>query len=86
MLVTTMDELRMTGNALKGSRHILSFDAQFDESPHLLLAKELFTQMFAVPKTSRKTKPFIDHVLSFSILDNRIWVRNYQVPYSTLLY
>jgi ribosome biogenesis protein BRX1 len=79
-----MDELRMTGNALKGSRHILSFDAAFDESPHLQLTKELLTQIFAVPKTSRKVKPFIDHVLSFGIADNRIWVRNYQVNFLIL--
>jgi hypothetical protein len=36
-------------------------------------------QMFSVPKTSRRTKPFIDHILTFSILDNKVWFRNYQV-------
>ncbi len=77
--VHTMEELRMTGNCLKGSRHILSFDKAFDEQPHLQLIKEMLTQVFAVPKTSRKVKPFVDHVLSFSIADNRIWFRNYQI-------
>jgi ribosome biogenesis protein BRX1 len=35
--------------------------------------------MFSVPKTSRRTKPFIDHIISFSILDNKIWFRNFQI-------
>lgn len=32
-----------------------------------------------MPRTSRRLKPFIDHILVFSILDNRIWFRNYQI-------
>ncbi|KAI8139221.1 Brix domain-containing protein [Fennellomyces sp. T-0311] len=75
----TMDELKMTGNCLKGSRHILSFDKTFDSAPHWQLLKELLSQVFNVPKGSRRSKPFIDHVLTFSIVDNRIWFRNYQV-------
>ncbi|KAI8889765.1 Brix-domain-containing protein [Backusella circina FSU 941] len=75
----TMDELKMTGNCLKGSRHILSFDKTFDSAPHWSLLKELLGQVFNVPKGSRKSKPFIDHVLSFSIVDNRVWFRNYQI-------
>lgn len=35
--------------------------------------------MFGVPRLARRSKPFIDHVLSFSILDNKIWFRNYQI-------
>ncbi|KAI9025871.1 Brix domain-containing protein [Phycomyces nitens] len=75
----TMDELKMTGNCLKGSRHVLSFDKTFDSAPHWSLLKELLAQVFNVPKGSRRSKPFIDHVLSFSIVDNRIWFRNYQI-------
>ncbi|KAI8987247.1 Brix domain-containing protein [Mycotypha africana] len=75
----TMDELKMTGNCLKGSRHILSFDKTFDSAPHWGLLKELLSHIFNVPKGSRRSKPFIDHVLSFSIVDNRIWFRNYQI-------
>ncbi|KAG0743260.1 hypothetical protein G6F57_002460 [Rhizopus arrhizus] len=74
----TMDELKMTGNCLKGSRHILSFDKTFDSAPHWSLLKELLGQVFNVPKGTRRSKPFIDHVLSFSIVDNRVWFRNYQ--------
>ena len=77
--VHTMDELKLTGNCLKGSRPILSFDANFDSEPYLQLLKEMFTQTYSVPTTSRKTKPFIDHVMSFSVLDNKIWIRNYQI-------
>jgi ribosome biogenesis protein BRX1 len=77
--IHTMDELKMTGNCLKGSRPILSFDSAFDQSPHWSLLKELLTQAFGVPRTSRRTKPFVDHVLTFSVLDGKIWFRNYQI-------
>ncbi|EGN95558.1 hypothetical protein SERLA73DRAFT_95074 [Serpula lacrymans var. lacrymans S7.3] len=77
--VHTMDELKMTGNCLKGSRGILSFDHAFDESEWGRLTKEVFTHIFGVPPLARKAKPFIDHVLTFSIVDNKIWFRNYQI-------
>ncbi|KAM6500324.1 ribosome biogenesis protein BRX1 [Amanita muscaria] len=77
--VHTMDELKMTGNCLKGSRGLLTFDKQFDETEWGRLTKELFTQIFGVPSTARKAKPFIDHILTFSILDSKIWFRNYQI-------
>ncbi|MCO5596143.1 hypothetical protein L7F22_050203 [Adiantum nelumboides] len=77
--IHTMDELKMQGNCLKGSRPLLSFDASFDQRPHLGLIKELFTQMFGVPRMARKSKPFIDHVISFSVLDNKVWFRHYQI-------
>ncbi|CAO1634143.1 unnamed protein product [Sympodiomycopsis kandeliae] len=77
--IHTMDEMKMTGNCLKGSRPILSFDSSFDSSPHWSLLKEMLTHMFGVPRTSRRVKPFIDHVISFSIIDGKIWFRNYQI-------
>jgi hypothetical protein len=43
--VHTMDELKMTGNCLKGSRGLLSFDPGFDEGDHWKLMKEVFTQV-----------------------------------------
>ena len=43
--VHTMDELKMTGNCLKGSRGILSFDKEFDESEWGKLTKEIFTHV-----------------------------------------
>ncbi|KIY43527.1 Brix-domain-containing protein [Fistulina hepatica ATCC 64428] len=77
--IHTMDELKMTGNCLKGSRGIVSFDQAFDETEWGRLAKEVLTHIFGVPLTSRKAKPFVDHVLTFSILDSKIWFRNYQI-------
>lgn len=43
--VHTMDELKMTGNCLKGSRGILSFDKGFDETEWGRLTKEVFTHV-----------------------------------------
>ncbi|XP_031568774.1 ribosome biogenesis protein BRX1 homolog [Actinia tenebrosa] len=78
--VHTMDELKMTGNCLKGSRPILSFDQHFDKKPETQLLKEMFIQIFSTPNYHPKSKPFIDHIMTFSKLDDdRIWVRNFQI-------
>ncbi|KAI0815999.1 Brix-domain-containing protein [Trametes gibbosa] len=77
--IHTMDELKMTGNCLKGSRGILSFSKELDETEWGKLTKEVFTHIFGVPPQARKAKPFIDHILTFSILDDKIWFRNFQV-------
>ncbi|TMW66117.1 hypothetical protein Poli38472_003882 [Pythium oligandrum] len=77
--VHTMDELKMTGNALAGSRPILTFDKAFDESPHLQVIKKLFTQVWGTPKNHPKSKPFIDRVMSFYYADGKVWCRNYQI-------
>lgn len=81
MNLHTLDELNFTGNCLKGSRPLLSFDKGFDNDnePHWKLAKELFIQQFGVPPQARKSKPFIDHIMTFSIVDNKVWVRTYQI-------
>eukprot|EP00188_Purpureofilum_apyrenoidigerum_P005950 Plantae.Rhodophyta-Purpureofilum_apyrenoidigerum.ctg8402.p1 GENE.Plantae.Rhodophyta-Purpureofilum_apyrenoidigerum.ctg8402~~Plantae.Rhodophyta-Purpureofilum_apyrenoidigerum.ctg8402.p1 ORF type:complete len:289 (-),score=55.47 Plantae.Rhodophyta-Purpureofilum_apyrenoidigerum.ctg8402:300-1166(-) len=81
--VHTMAELKFMGNSLLFSRPLLSFDKKFDTSPHYRLLKEILTAIFAAPKGHRKTKPFIDHVISFFILDSRIWMRHYQIVEST---
>ncbi|CAK7901829.1 ribosome biogenesis protein Brx1p [[Candida] anglica] len=75
----TLDELNFTGNCLKGSRPVLSFDKSFETTDHYKLMKELFVHSFGVPPQARKSKPFVDHVMTFSIVDNKIWVRNYQI-------
>ncbi|KAG2485436.1 hypothetical protein HYH03_015815 [Edaphochlamys debaryana] len=77
--VHTMAEVKLSGNHLKGSRPVLSFDAAFDAQPHTQLLKEMLTQTFATPKRHHKAKPFFDHVLSFTLADGRVWVRNYQL-------
>lgn len=76
-----MAEVKLTGNCLKGSRPFLCFDATFDTTPAYQCLKELFTQVFGSPKGHPKVKPFVDHILSFFIADDRIWFRNYQVVY-----
>ncbi|KAL4198206.1 hypothetical protein AMTRI_Chr03g139040 [Amborella trichopoda] len=77
--VHTMEELKLTGNHLKCSRPILTFSTNFDMKPHWQLLKEMITQIFGTPKDHKKTKPFYDHVFAFSILDDHIWFRNYQI-------
>ena len=46
-----MEELRMTGNCLKGSRPLLSFDPLFDKEAHYSLLKELFVQVIISHKS-----------------------------------
>jgi len=43
--IHTMDELKLTGNCLKGSRGLVSFDKAFDETGWGRLTKELFTHV-----------------------------------------
>jgi ribosome biogenesis protein BRX1 len=81
--IHTMAEVKLTGNCLKGSRPLLIFDKNFDDKPHLSLLKQLFGQVFGSPKGHPKVKPFIDHVLSFNVVDGRIWFRNYQIVYDS---
>lgn len=77
--IYTMKELKLTGNCLRGSRPLLSFDPGFDDKPQYGLLKELLTQIFGVPNHHPKSQPFFDHIYSFTILDNRIWFRNFQI-------
>ena len=81
--VHTMSELKLTGNSMMGSRPMLTFDVEFDSQPHLKLIKKLFSQIFGTPKGHPKSKPFVDRVMGFYLVDNNIWVRNYQVIYGT---
>ncbi|NWY02497.1 BRX1 protein, partial [Nothoprocta ornata] len=79
IVVHTLAELKMTGNCLRGSRPLLSFDPTFDKEPHYALLKELFIQIFSTPQYHPKSQPFVDHVFTFTITDKRIWFRNYQI-------
>ncbi|RDX75433.1 Ribosome biogenesis protein BRX1-like 1 [Mucuna pruriens] len=81
--VHTMEELKLTGNNLKGSRPLLTFSANFEKDAHWKLLKEMLLQIFETPKDHRKAKPFHDHVFVFSIVDDHIWFRNYQVTATT---
>ena len=51
----------------------------FGESSHMELLKELLGQIFSTPMYHPKSKPFIDHIIHFGVLDGHIWFRNYQV-------
>jgi ribosome biogenesis protein BRX1 len=91
----TMEELKFEGNCLKGSRPIVSFEGTWEKEfavmkemlkqvGYLRVSAEksisyTIYQIFAVPKTSRRTKPFVDHIIHFSILDNKIWFRHFQI-------
>jgi ribosome biogenesis protein BRX1 len=77
--IHTMEELNFKGNCLKGSRPVLSFDARFEKEPYLKVVKELLTHTFGVPPNARKMKPFVDHVMAFTFVGGRIWVRCYQI-------
>jgi len=70
--IHTMDELRMTGNCMKGSRPILTFDDNFQKVSHLKLLKELFVDVFGTPRGHPKSKPFVDRVMAFYYADNRV--------------
>lgn len=73
-----MQELKMTGNCLKGSRPLLSFDENFT-SPQMKVLKQLLSDIFGVPNHHPKSQPFFDHVYLFQFLDKRIWFRNFQI-------
>jgi len=77
--IHTMAELKMTGNCLRASRPLLSFDNVFSTAPHWQIIKELLSQIFGVPNHHPRSQPFIDHVYSFSIVDNKVWFRNFQI-------
>ena len=77
--IHTMDELKLTGNCMLGSRPLLDFDDKFNSNPHWGLMKELFIHVFGTPKGHPKSKPFVDRVMAFYIIKNNIWIRNYQI-------
>ena len=81
--VCTMEQLKLTGNSLKTSRAVLSFSPEFDKYPHFSVYKELFVSIFSTPFAHPQSQPFIDHVFTFSVVDGRIWFRNYQILQSS---
>jgi ribosome biogenesis protein BRX1 len=81
--IHTMDELKLTGNCMIGSRPLLNFDSAFDGKPHFQLMKQMLADAFGTPLGHPKSKPFNDRVMSFFIIKNNIWVRNYQIAEKT---
>ena len=72
--IHTMDELRLTGNCMRGSRPVLTFDTAFDSDakPELKLLKCLFTDVFGTPRGHPKSKPFVDRVMGFYYADGKV--------------
>lgn len=70
--IHTMDELKLTGNCMKHSRPILSFDESFGRVDHLKLLKTIFVDVFGTPRGHPKSKPFVDRVMAFYYADNRV--------------
>ncbi len=70
--IHTMDELKMTGNCMKGSRPILSFDKSFDTLDHLKLVKHVLVDVFGTPRGHPKSKPFVDRVMGFYYADMKV--------------
>ena len=79
--VHTLGELRITGNCLKASRPLLHFDSAFDEDskPELAVMKAALTRAFGTPRNHPKSQPFHDHILGFYWVDEKVWVRHYQI-------
>ena len=77
--IHTMDELKLTGNCMLGSRPVLNFDARFDGALHWQIAKKLLTSTFGTPRGHPKSKPFVDRIMSFFIVNGNIWARNFQI-------
>lgn len=70
--IHTMDELKLTGNSMLGSRPIVNFDVKFDSSPHWKLLKQVLSDAFSTPKGHPKSKPFVDRIISFFVVRNNI--------------
>ena len=70
--IHTTGELKMTGNCLKGSRPLLSFDKTFEKVPQFKLMKELFVQIFGIPNHHPKSQPFFDKVFTFTVVDGKV--------------
>jgi ribosome biogenesis protein BRX1 len=81
--IHTTGEVRLAGNCLLGSRPILHFDKHFDELAELKLTKTLLIQALGTPRNHPKCKPFHDHLMQFTYLDNKIWFRHYQIAPET---
>ncbi|KAI8286108.1 Ribosome biogenesis protein BRX1 [Colletotrichum sp. SAR11_57] len=66
-----------SGNGCSIKFHVQNIHTM--EELNFPVMKKLFIAAFGVPPGARKAKPFIDHVMSFSVLDGKIWVRNYEI-------
>ena len=82
--IHTMGEMGFGGNCLKGGRGVVVFDQSFDDQQIGLevrpLIREMLRGVFCVPsKGARGMKPFIDRVIGVYGLDDKIWIRVYEI-------
>merc|ERR1712048_847461 len=83
--VNTTKELKFSGNCLARSRPLLSFSDSFDNEPDKdksttnKIIKMAIQKAFNTPRYPPRSQPFVDHVFNFSLLDGKIWFRNYQI-------
>lgn len=79
----SIENLRLIGNVMKGSRPILQFDPKFDDGGIFELAKLSLQRLFSVPYQDPHSKPFVDRTMMFTIDDKGlIIIRHYQIHWS----
>jgi len=81
--IHTTGEVRHTGNCLLASRPILYFENAFEQDPFLRLVKHMLYQALGTPRNHPKSKPFHDHIMSFYLVDGKIWFRHYDITPET---
>ncbi|KAJ9563255.1 hypothetical protein OSB04_008415 [Centaurea solstitialis] len=74
--VHTMEELKLTGNHLKAYS---SYYQKLHGNINFFWCHLFLNRYLELPKEHRKSKPYHDHVFVFSIVDDHIWFRNYQI-------
>lgn len=81
--VSTAEELKLTGNCLRHSRALISFDKNFEESESgnniWGIFRRLAVDAFGTPKFHPKSQPFVDKVFHFGLSKGVVHFRNYQV-------
>ena len=79
-----MAELGFGGNCLKGGRGVIVFDKSFEAhstgSEYRPLIREMLRGIFCIPSHGvRGLKPFVDHVVGVYNVDDKIWIRVYEI-------
>lgn len=77
--IHTLNELRLPGNCIKGSRPLIHFDPSFASAPHLQTLQKLLTVLFSTPRGAPRSRPFVDHIICFFHLNGNIFFRHYQI-------
>lgn len=77
----SIENLRLIGNSLKGSRPILQFDPRFNDGGILEIAKWSLQRLFSVPFEDPHSKPFVDRTMSFIVESDSIVIRHYQIQW-----